>query len=433
MNMNWFYNLRLRWKLVVVFGVVFAVAIVQSALTYRAVQASESSRAGTQRAYAVIEAVTEAHNALDLVETGYRSYLATGKDAALANYTRGWESFGAKLDELRRTTGDDPIRAAALDDLRQKAEQLRSQVTDPGVRTRRPDAAAAMDESGMADLRAAMGKDMALERRLLVAGVDAGARRDAVASRVLVWGTLLAILVTIIAAVVFERGINWPVNELGTKMDALAKGDVDVEVWITSKDEMGDLANALRRIIVAQREFAQVAEHLGAGDISVAVRPRSDRDVVSHSFQQMIDALGGLTREVQGLIHAAKGGDLTKRGDAQRYRGTFRELVLGFNQTLEAVTEPVHESAQVLEQVAARDLRVRVRGEYQGEHAKIKAALNAALSHLDDALGEVAISVEQVAAGAAQVSSGSRCWPRAPVSRPARSRRSRARSRRWRR
>jgi methyl-accepting chemotaxis protein len=413
MSLSWFYSLRLKWKLVVVFGVVFLTAIVQSVLTYQSVRASERSQLAAQRSYAVIDAATEAHNALDLMYDGYRGYVTTGRDSYLDTYNRGWQSFGAKLDDLHRLAGIDRARATMWDALRLQSERVRSHVTEPGIRARREGTGKAAvlpeptDDDPLADLKGSLGKAVATERAAMVSGVEAGVKRDEATANLLMWGTLIAIVVTITAAAVFERGINWPVNELGTKMDALARGDVDVEVWITSRDEMGDLANALRRIITSQREFAQIAEHLGAGDISVTLRPRSEKDVLSHSMQRMIDALGGLTREVQRLIGAAKSGDLTTRGDASRYQGAFREIISGFNDTLEGVTAPVHESADVLELVAGRDLRARVRGDYRGEHAKIKAALNAALSHLDEALGEVAVSVEQVAAGASQVSSGS--------------------------
>ncbi len=170
---------------------------------------------------------------------------------------------------------------------------------------------------------------------------------------------------------------------------------------------MGDLAQGLRRIIDAQREFAAVARHLGEGDIAVALKPRGANDVLSHSFQEMVQALAGLTGEVRALIDAAKQGELTRRGDATRYRGAFHDLVSGFNETLDAVIAPVHEAAEVLDRVAARDLRVRMRGEYRGEHARIKKWLNKALDKLDEALAEVAMAAEQVAAGAGQISSGS--------------------------
>jgi methyl-accepting chemotaxis protein len=60
----------------------------------------------------------------------------------------------------------------------------------------------------------------------------------------------------------------------------------------------------------------------------------------------------------------------------------------------------------VLERVAAKDLTARMEGDYEGDFAKTKAALNTAVENLEAALGEVAAASEQVASTAAQISSG---------------------------
>ena len=88
-------------------------------------------------------------------------------------------------------------------------------------------------------------------------------------------------------------------------------------------------------------------------------------------------------------------------------QGAYRELVVGLNDTLEAVVVPMRESTAVLERLAARDLAARVRGEYVGDHARVQQALNAALDGLDGALREVRASSEQVAAAGGQIAGGS--------------------------
>jgi methyl-accepting chemotaxis protein len=68
---------------------------------------------------------------------------------------------------------------------------------------------------------------------------------------------------------------------------------------------------------------------------------------------------------------------------------------------------PINEAAQVLEEVAGRNLSVRVRGEYHGDHARIKQALNLAIENLDQGLHQVAAGAAQVAAAAHQIGTGS--------------------------
>jgi methyl-accepting chemotaxis protein len=99
-------------------------------------------------------------------------------------------------------------------------------------------------------------------------------------------------------------------------------------------------------------------------------------------------------------------GRLQTRGNTTKFKGGYRKLVEAVNQTLDAVLGPVQEAAEVLEKLAARDLSVRVEGDYEGDHAKIKNAVNQAVQNLDEALSQVAMGSQQVASAAGQISSG---------------------------
>lgn len=411
MSMHWFYDLRMRWKLTITFAAVFAVVVAQSILSRRAVDGGAQARAEIERLTAMVDGAHDARTALLRMESGYRGVLLGDGDVAQRQFDDSWQTFLRVVDSLDAEASSDAVMRQRWETLRQRGAALHDDVLLPALRAHHApgaaDATATTEQSQLDDLQRGFDAAVADARAGLAQVRAAGGVRDALARRTLLWGTLLAVLVTLAAAYILERGVNWPVSELATKMDLIAKGEVDVEVWITSHDEMGDLAAALRRIIDAQRGFAGVARRLGEGDIAVTVTPRGERDVLSHSFTEMVDALGGLTHEVRGLIDAARRGDLTRRGDAARYRGAFHDLVVGINDTLDAVVAPVHEAAQVLDRVASRDLRVRMDGEYQGEHARIKDALNSALDQLAEALAEVAMAAEQVSAGAGQVSAGS--------------------------
>ncbi len=112
-------------------------------------------------------------------------------------------------------------------------------------------------------------------------------------------------------------------------------------------------------------------------------------------------------RDVDMLIAAAVEGRLTARADASKYLGGNARLVEGMNKMLDAVMGPIGEATQVLEKLAARDLRARMKGSYQGDYATIKEALNTTAQALHDAMSQVAQAVEQVSSASAQIASSS--------------------------
>jgi methyl-accepting chemotaxis protein len=114
--------------------------------------------------------------------------------------------------------------------------------------------------------------------------------------------------------------------------------------------------------------------------------------------------LQALTNETQHLTEAAVAGALSTRADATSVSFEFRPIVLGMNNVLDAVIEPVNEAAQVLERLAQYDLTTRVVGDYQGDHARIKNNLNQACESLENTVKAVLLITEQVTQSAEQVS-----------------------------
>jgi methyl-accepting chemotaxis protein len=225
----------------------------------------------------------------------------------------------------------------------------------------------------------------------------------------LVTGALtgLALVAGGLLSLYLARRIARPLSELSEVADAVAVGDLRREPTARSGDEVGRLAESVRRMIAAQRDTADVATRLAAGDVAAQVTLLGPEDVVGKANARLRDTLVAVTAEIKALAEAAQGGDLTRRGDAARFENAFRELVEGLNGTLDAIVAPMQESSAVLERLAARDLTARVVGEYAGDHARVKEALNGALDALAAALREVGAASEQVSAAGGQIAGGS--------------------------
>ena len=94
-----------------------------------------------------------------------------------------------------------------------------------------------------------------------------------------------------------------------------------------------------------------------------------------------------LVSDTNGLVEAASQGHLNRRADPARHEGDFARVVDGVNRTLDVVTAPINEATAVLEKLADKDLRARMAGNYQGDHDRIKQAINATGDALEEALG----------------------------------------------
>ena len=111
--------------------------------------------------------------------------------------------------------------------------------------------------------------------------------------------------------------------------------------------------------------------------------------------------------QVTLLIDAFKAGNLSYRAELDKLDDVYRPMMEGIHEVIEAIVEPIQEASQVLDEVAQRNLTVSVKGDYQGDHAKIKDSLNTAVNNLAESLSQVNQAASQVASASGQISSGS--------------------------
>lgn len=259
--------------------------------------------------------------------------------------------------------------------------------------------------------QAATGYEGLFEGKGTVIVSESSAEAFAAADTLRNWLILVSLIVAGvvgIAAWFLAAQVADPIGEAAELAERLAVGDTSHEIrQLEGADERVRLNIALRRLLSYMRELTTASEKVASGDMHIALSPKSDRDELSRAFltvarvnAELIDTVGGITRD-------ALAGELTARGDAARFEGSYRELVEGVNRTLDAVVQPIDEATRVLEMLAARDLTARMTGSYKGDHAKIKDALNSAAQNLDLALTDVWSTAEQVAAASNQIGTGS--------------------------
>jgi methyl-accepting chemotaxis protein len=165
------------------------------------------------------------------------------------------------------------------------------------------------------------------------------------------------------------------------------------------------ITNIVNPLMVTADYVDKVSKGVIPPEITTAYK--GQYNLIKANLNAVVKMMGDLLKETNGLVQAAIGGQLGTRANAALFIGGWNELVAGVNKTLDSVLQPINEAAGVLEKVAARDMTARVTGDYKGDHAKIKNALNSAVDNLDKALAQVSEATEQVSSGSQQISSGS--------------------------
>jgi methyl-accepting chemotaxis protein len=91
----------------------------------------------------------------------------------------------------------------------------------------------------------------------------------------------------------------------------------------------------------------------------------------------------GLAREVSRLADAAARGQLSTRIDESNFQGRHLDRAKAINHMLEAIVRPLQETAASLSRITQGDLTAQEVGDYKGDYAEIKKAVNACTDTLN--------------------------------------------------
>ncbi|PYF07414.1 methyl-accepting chemotaxis protein [Rhodobacter viridis] len=101
----------------------------------------------------------------------------------------------------------------------------------------------------------------------------------------------VAILGSLIASTLILIGISRGLSRAVSVARKVAEGDLKVDVRVTSKDEIGELMEALGEMTVALEGMATVAESISRGDLTVNIKRRSEADSLGIALETMITKL----------------------------------------------------------------------------------------------------------------------------------------------
>jgi len=117
-------------------------------------------------------------------------------------------------------------------------------------------------------------------------------------SRNLLIGLLIgSALLAIVAAVWIVMGISNGLSRVRRVLDAVAIGDLDQNIAVTSNDEIKDLVDTANGMIANLKETASIADRVSGGDLTVQPKPLSDKDTLGLALKQMVERLRDVISE----------------------------------------------------------------------------------------------------------------------------------------
>ncbi|MBU8932793.1 MAG: HAMP domain-containing protein [candidate division Zixibacteria bacterium] len=112
--------------------------------------------------------------------------------------------------------------------------------------------------------------------------------------------TIAVIMIALIVVVgwFFARSISKPISNMAEIAQGISTGDINHTVNVTTNDEIGVLGKSFTSLIDYMKELAGAAEKIAENDLTIDIDPKSEQDVLGHSFKTMTTNLTGMVRQM---------------------------------------------------------------------------------------------------------------------------------------
>ena len=228
----------------------------------------------------------------------------------------------------------------------------------------------------------------------------------------------LRILLTAIGGAILAAGVGFvlagristPVVKVANAANRLARGALDVDLAVHTRDETGHLAAAVGATVEYLHAVADAARAIADGDLTVEFAPVSDDDILGQAFVAMIESLRSAVADAQGVAAGVEDSASLLARAADESAHASKEVASAIGSVAAGATSEVAVTESLKDVVAtitreietaadafdrARDASNSAQTE-AGEGTARTGETTAAMDAVSSAFGSVADSVEQL-------------------------------------
>lgn len=198
--------------------------------------------------------------------------------------------------------------------------------------------------------------------------------------------------------------ISNPLLDIMKILNAMAVNDFTSEIENNYKGDYKKLRDAVERVTKALLSAQNAAIKISNGDISElenyrSIGKRSENDKLVPAFTQMMESVQSLIDESTAIADSAANGNLSARGNANKFNGGYAAVVTSINDLLNSIESPVNEVKRVMTAISDCRLDERIHEEYNGEFKVLADAVNATVSMLESMVNKISDIMTKMSAG----------------------------------
>ncbi len=268
---------------------------------------------------------------------------------------------------------------------------------------------------------------------------------------------VLALMLSGYLFIGFSRSTRDSLAVIKQSAEMLAVGQFPEKVSVHSRDELRDIGNSIEQAVASLRQFASAQRAMFDAHQAGQIDERLDTEAFPGSFGVMADetntlvgshievnnriieivsayargdlstdierypgkkaeitaavdsvkaGMQAINAEIKSLVDAGVAGDLSRRGDAERFAFVYRDIIESLNQLMTTADHGMSEVGNLLAAVADGDLGRRVEVALPGQFGVLADNANRTVDQLTQVVSEIRGSSDSINSAAGEIAAG---------------------------
>ena len=206
-----------------------------------------------------------------------------------------------------------------------------------------------------------------------------------------------------------SRNIVNSLKEAGQLLKSLTTGNLDPErkLMVTSKDELGSIAQSVNELFDELTSKAAFSKRIGDGDLEYPFEASGKHDVLGQALLQMRQNLAASLAEIQSVVSSAGAGNLSTSMPLENKSGIWRLLTISVNDLLRNMSEPFLHINGMVNAMAEGDISSRYDAEAKGDMQRLTANFNHALDNINMLMSRIRENADEIGDSSQEMQAGS--------------------------
>ena len=199
---------------------------------------------------------------------------------------------------------------------------------------------------------------------------------------------------------VINRFIGRPIGKLNEAAMKFAVGDMDLQLDISTEDEIGRLAHSFTAMVESTQKQIAILEKLAEGDLTMEVTLRNEKDSMSIALRETLDKLNTLFDDIykgtaqvsQGAVQIATGAQSLAQGSTEQ-TSTVELLVKAIGD----ITNKTRENSQKAGQAALLAETIQANAEKGSRQMQAMVEAARGMNEANHAISKVIKVVDDIA------------------------------------